>query len=418
MKRNWFLGDVLSQLYDRPRIWRGARDTRSLSDLAEALLSTAGEASGYQLATSLLEEYAKASEEEKLSFFIHLNEELEIDASHVAALASSYAEAPTTDGFKAFSEAAEPRRQELLRRLNQPEGATERLVAMRADLLRFRKSNPALARTDHDFRHLLRSWFNRGFLVARRITWDSPARILDKIVAYEAVHAIEDLDDLRRRIEPEDRRCFAFFHPSMPEEPLIFVEVALTLEISGSIDHLLRLDRAPKDAATATHAIFYSISNCQEGLAGISFGNLLIKQVVFEIAMELPSVTTFSTLSPIPGLKRWMDEAGFEAHSPKDYRDFAAQYLTEAKRKGGEPLDPVARFHLGNGAELHNVHPAADGSEKGLAQSGGAMVNYLYDLSKTERQHEAFATSGTVAASRAVLSMAAGARKKTEDTAA
>ena len=418
MKRNWFLGDVLSQLYDRPRIWRGSRDTRSLTDLADALLSTAAEPSGYQLATSLLEEYVKASDEEKLHFFKYLNEELEIDAAAVADLATAYAKAPTTDLYRQLSDAAEPRRQELLRRLNQPEGATERLVTMRADLLRFRKAHPGLARTDHDFRHLLRSWFNRGFLVARRITWDSPARILDKIVAYEAVHAIEDLDDLRRRIEPEDRRCFAFFHPSMPEEPLIFVEVALTLEISGSIDHLLRLDRTPKDPASATHAVFYSISNCQKGLAGISFGNLLIKQVVFEIAMELPSITTFTTLSPIPGLRSWMEAEGLEADTPEDYRALAAQYLTQAKRSSGQPLDPVARFHLGNGAELHNIHAAADTSDKGLAQSGGAMVNYLYDLARTERQHEAFATSGTIAASRAVQSLAAGPRKKKEETAA
>ncbi|MEM1233759.1 MAG: malonyl-CoA decarboxylase family protein [Pseudomonadota bacterium] len=417
MKRNWFLGEALSQLYARPRGWRAAKDARSLSDLADALLSTAGEASGYSLATTLLENYAKASDPEKLAFFNHLNEALEIDAESVSQIASAYAKTPSTKLFMELSEAAEPRRQELLRRLNQPEGATERLVGMRADLLRFSKAQPALARTDYDFGHLLRSWFNRGFLSARRITWDSPARILDKIVAYEAVHAIEDLDDLRRRIEPEDRRCFAFFHPSMPEEPLIFVEVALTLEISGSIDHLLRLDRIPKDPATATHAVFYSISNCQEGLAGISFGNLLIKQVVYEIAMELPGVTTFTTLSPIPGLRHWMADEGLEAESPEDFRTLAARYLTLAKRSNGQPLDPVARFHLGNGAELHNIHAAADGSAKGMAQSGGAMVNYLYDLEKTEKQREAFTTQGKVTTSRAVQAMISPRKRREETTA-
>ncbi|MEM1372973.1 MAG: malonyl-CoA decarboxylase family protein [Pseudomonadota bacterium] len=417
MRRNSFLGEALSQLSARPRAWRATKDTRSLSDLADALLSTAGEASGYSLATTLLETYAKASEGEKLAFFEHLNDALEIDATRVSELAAAYAKSPSTQLFKDLSEAAEPRRQELLRRLNQPEGATERLVAMRADLLHFRKAQPTLARTDHDFRHLLRSWFNRGFLSVRPITWDSPARILDKIVAYEAVHAIEDLDDLRRRIEPEDRRCFAFFHPSMPEEPLIFVEVALTLEVSGSIDHLLRLDRTPKDPATATHAVFYSISNCQEGLAGISFGNLLIKQVVYEIAMELPGVTTFATLSPIPGLRAWMKDGGHEAETPEDFRTLAARYLTSAKQPNGQPLDPVARFHLGNGAELHNIHAAADGSAKGRAQSGGAMVNYLYDLEKTERQHEAFAVHGKVATSRAVQAMISPRRRREEKTA-
>ncbi|MEM7295807.1 MAG: malonyl-CoA decarboxylase family protein [Pseudomonadota bacterium] len=420
MAQNWFLGDLLTQVFDvRPGRMRGVTDKRSLVELTEALLSAEGEVSGYRLAATLLERYAAASEDDKLIFFLHLNDALEIDAGEVARLAQEYADVPSTALFQQLSRASEPRRQELLRRLNQPSGATQALVAMRVDLLRLRKDHPELARTDYDFRHLLRSWFNRGFLVLRQIDWTTPARILDKIVAYEAVHRIDDLDDLRRRVEPDDRYCFAFFHPSMPEEPLIFVEVALTNAIPGSIDALLSEDREALDPSAATVAAFYSISNCQAGLAGVSFGNFLIKQVVSEIASGCPSVRTFATLSPIPGLVRWLEaeEVAPDALTSAELRGLAALYLTEAKREDGQPLDPVARFHLGNGAEVYDVHAGADASDRGRAQSGGAMVNYLYDISKTERHHEQFASTGKVTAARRVQSLAAAAKPvRTEAT--
>ncbi|MGX9354696.1 malonyl-CoA decarboxylase domain-containing protein [Roseobacteraceae bacterium S113] len=413
MRHTSFLGDLLTQVFDRPMWVRGGAETRSMRALAEALLSAEGEVSGTRLAASLLAQYMAADDDEKLDFFNYLNEALEIDPDQVVSLAASYGAAPSVEGFKALSLAAEPRRQELLRRLNQPPGATQMLVAMRVDLLRFQRAHPELARTDHDFVHLLRSWFNRGFLVLRQISWETPARILDKIVDYEAVHAIDDLDDLRRRLEPEDRRCFAFFHPSMPDEPLIFVEVALTAEVPGSIDALLSEERAALDPSAARVAVFYSISNCQKGLAGISFGNLLIKQVVSEIAAEVSGVETFVTLSPIPGLVTWLAHMDIApAHlSPDEYAQQAARYLLEAKRGDGLPRDPVARFHLGNGAEIHDIHAGADLSEKGVAQSGGAMVNYLYDLSRTERHHEDFASQGNVTASRKVQALAASAQR-------
>ncbi|WP_299351541.1 malonyl-CoA decarboxylase [uncultured Shimia sp.] len=432
MQRNWFLGDLLSQLFDRPgQIW-GKDDKRSITDLCEALLSAEGEVSGYQLASTVLDRYRAFDDAEKLGFFQYLNEALEFDAGRISELAGQYAEDRSIEAFQRLSKAAEPRRQELLRRLNQPTGATQALVAMRVDLLRFVKTHPELRRTDIDFVHLLRSWFNRGFLVLKQISWDTPARLLDKVVAYEAVHQISDLDDLRRRLYPPDRRCFAFFHPSMPDEPLIFVEVALTANVPGSIDDLLSEERAPLEADQARVAAFYSISNCQKGLAGISFGNLLIKQVAAELKHELPGLETFVTLSPIPGFSRWLaTQREIEDHAPlvedilagtatpQDLRMMAARYLLNAKREDGLPLDPVARFHLGNGAEVHDLHAEADTSANGMAQSGGAMVNYLYDLRHTERHHEEFAMHASVAAARSVQSLANAAltRKPKEKTA-
>jgi len=422
VRRNWVFGDLLSQLVERTgQVW-GNDDTRSLKDLCEAILSAEGEVSGYKLAATLLDRYRRSEDDEKLAFFNHLNDALDVDAECVAELAQNYANAPSPAAFKALSQAAEPRRQELLRRLNQPVGATDALVAMRVDLLRFVKSHPDLSRTDFDFVHLLRSWFNRGFLVLKQINWDTPARILDKIVAYEAVHRIDDFDDLRRRLNPSDRRCFAFFHPSMPDEPLIFVEVALTAGVPNSIAKLLEEDRDPIDPRQAKAAVFYSISNCQKGLAGISFGNLLIKQVVAELSMELPKLETFVTLSPIPRLNQWLESQSAQnelgstttpivsAEENDDVlRGLAAHYLLCAKRDDGSPFDPVARFHLGNGAEIHDIHAGADKSENGLAQSDGAMVNYLYDLRRTERNHEEFAKSGTIAATRAMQALASAA---------
>jgi malonyl-CoA decarboxylase len=313
--------------------------------------------------------------------------------------------------------ASEPDRQELIRRLNRLPGATEDLVRMRADLLRLGRKDPELKALDLDFQHLFQSWFNRGFLVLRPISWESPAHILEKIIAYEAVHAIDSWDDLRRRLEPADRRCFAFFHPSMPDEPLIFVEVALTKGIPNSVQALLREDREALAEEEADTAVFYSISNCQAGLASISFGNSLIKQVVSDLSTELTTLKTFVTLSPIPGLTRWLEEAdqdiAIDDSDPEQVRALAAYYLLHAKRSNGLPYDPVARFHLGNGAMVHAVHAEADISHKGQSQSLGTMVNYLYDLKSVSQNHEAFASQAEVISSSDVKSLASNAAKAT-----
>jgi len=403
MARATAVSEFLSGLFDRRWIGGDKLEAQPIEALCDALLSTGGQVSGRQIASAILRRYERLEADKKLAFFHHLNDALDLDATAVAELAARYQDEPTPAHFAALSKAAEPRRQELFRRLNQAEGATAALVRMRVDLLRLVKAHPELKRTDMDLTHLLRSWFNRGFLVLRQISWDTPASILEKIVAYEAVHEIQDWDDLRRRLHPPDRRCFAFFHPAMPDEPLIFVEVALTQEVPGSIQKVLAEDRAPLQIEEARTAVFYSISNCQRGLAGISFGNLLIKQVASELAQALPQLTTFVTLSPIPGLRKWTEGQDLPT---LPFDELAAHYLLEAKRSDGLPADPVARFHLGNGAAVLEVHADADASEKGDAQSYGVMVNYHYDLTQTEKNHEDFALQHSIATSKPIKAKA------------
>lgn len=407
------LADLLSTVFERRQRREAAAepDGRPLEELAGALVGSTGETSGLALAEEILTRFAALEDDGKRAFFRHLATEMNIAPEVVRATLDIYEQNPSKASYRAFMAASEPRRQELIRRLNRVPNATGALVRMRADLLRLGRGEPELEALDLDFRHLFASWFNRGFLVLRPISWESPAHILEKIIAYEAVHAIGSWDDLRRRLEPSDRRCFAFFHPSMPDEPLIFVEVALTKGIPGSVQALLAEDREAMPAEDATNAVFYSISNCQAGLASISFGNSLIKQVVSDLAAELSGLDTFVTLSPIPGLTKWLKQEGlsWDTENPEEMRATAARYLLTAKGKGGLPYDPVARFHLGNGAIVHAVHADADTSDKGRAQSGGAMVNYLYDLTKTAQNHEHFAATQEVVASAEVQTLAASA---------
>lgn len=408
------LADLLSTVFERRYgLGRPALDGRPVEALAADLLGAAGEVSGLALARQIFARYANADDPEKLLFFRHMAEDMTISADAVRAALEALEAEQSKASYRAFMAASEPPRQELIRRLNQLPGATRNLVQMRKDLLRLGQDDPKLQALDLDFRHLFASWFNRGFLVLRPINWESPANILEKITAYEAVHAIDSWEDLRRRLEPDDRRCFAFFHPAMPEEPLIFVEVALTKGVPGSIQKLLAEEREGIAAEDADTAVFYSISNCQEGLAGISFGNSLIKQVAADLSLELPDLKTFVTLSPIPGFSRWMNESEIDplALDTQALRAMAAHYLVSAKRDDGHPRDPVARFHLGNGARVHQVHAEADISEKGLRQSAGVMVNYLYDLAKVAQNHERYATSHSVVASSEVQAQNTKAKK-------
>ena len=287
---------------------------------------------------------------------------------------------------------------------------------------------------DRDFGHLFSTWFNRGFLVLRRIDWSTPANVLEKIIRYEAVHEIRDWNDLRARVDSPDRHCYAFFHPALVDEPLIFVEVALVKEIPGAIAPILDQTREHLDPTKATTAVFYSISNCQRGLAGVSFGNFLIKQVVEEISRELPNLATFVTLSPVPAFRAWLDgerasgssavltaadtdtlrllddpewpqqEAAREALAPV-LRAAAAYYFLVARTAKGRPVDPVGRFHLGNGARLERINVMGDLSPKGIAQAAGLMVNYRYVLPDIEKNHETFFGKGDVVASTAVKKM-------------
>lgn len=419
------LADLLSTIFERRR--RDSTDpddplqlsdNRSIEDLSSELISSSGEVSGLALARKILSLYETLELDQKLAYFQYLTKSMNIDPEAVRNALDEYEQGQNKAAYRSFMAAVEPPRQELIRRLNHVPGATGHLVRMRTDLLSLLPEHSELAPLDLDFRHLFASWFNRGFLVLRPISWQSPAHILEKIIAYEAVHAIDSWDDLRRRLEPKDRRCFAFFHPSMPDEPLIFVEVALTKGIPGSIQNLLAEDRDPLAATDADTAVFYSISNCQTGLASISFGNSLIKQVVSDLAAELAGIKTFVTLSPIPGLAKWVEEnkLRWRLNQPDEMRALAANYLLTAKRRGGLPFDPVARFHLGNGALVHAIHADADTSEKGLTQSGGTMVNYLYDLSLVTHNHEQYAKTHEVIASKEVKALASQGADQSAET--
>lgn len=385
-----------------------------LEDLCERLASGRGEATGLALAGRVLDRLEAMDDAARAEAFAMLAERFGPNRARLEAAVEAWRAAPEDDALaRAVHFSSEPRSQELVRRLNSPAGATARLVRLRAALLRALRENPRLEGLDRDFRHLFGSWFNRGFLRIQRIDWSTPAEVLEKIISYEAVHEIRGWDELRRRVAAPDRRLYAFFHPAMPSDPLIFVQVALTADIPDAIGPVLAEDRAPHPAEDARVAAFYSITNCHEGLRGVSFGAFLIKQVVEELSRELPRLRTFVTLSPIPGLRAWLaggaPELGDEARAamaaappaPDALARAAAVYLAEAKSRGG-PLDPVARFHLGNGAVLHRINAEADASERGMAASWGCMVNYLYDLDAIERNHEAFAGEGTIATAPAV----------------
>jgi malonyl-CoA decarboxylase len=277
---------------------------------------------------------------------------------------------------------------------------------MREDLLSAARSH-SLEQLDREFADVFESWFNAGFLELRRIDWSSPAAVLERIIRYEAVHSISGWDDLRRRVEPADRRCYGFFHPQMADDPLIFVEVALTDRLPSGIAQVIGEDRETIDPHEADCAIFYSISNCQEGLRGIPFGNFLIKQVVGLLKQELPQLSRFATLSPVPGFAKWLAREGIDGSSlkPEQLRSAAARYLVHGRKANGAVLDPVGRFHLGNGARLEAIHTEADLSPKGLRESHGVMVNYLYDLDEIEANLLALSELDTVATSERVLEL-------------
>lgn len=434
---NAYLTDLLQSIADRSRRWFSrnfdyAASTGTTPELlAQALLSTRGEASGVALARVIVDRWDHMNKDERLNWFSMLADDFGPSVSTLQAAVDAWMADHSPITASKLHAAAEPRRQELLRRINLAPNGTATLVKMREFLLLHINGDPGLNAVDADFAHLFGSWFNRGFLLLHRIDWSSPADILERIIRYEAVHEIRNWNDLRGRLKPVDRRCFAFFHPQMPDEPLIFVEVALTKGMPAEIGGLLAEDRTALADSEADTAVFYSISNTQAGLKGISFGNFLIKQVVEELLRELPGLRTFVTLSPIPGFAVWLagqvkpssdnepakidgallaalSEPGW--HMNPETRDHvqpaleraAATYLLKAKSGGGKPADPVARFHLHNGARLERINYCGDISTKGLKQSHGMMVNYLYDLDLIEQNHELYSNACEVAASGTV----------------
>jgi malonyl-CoA decarboxylase len=433
LSTNW-LERLWSSIADRGRDYANVPATslpagERARRLAEALLSGRGEASGAALARELVEALNALPQADRLAFCRHIAAGFTPDEAALREAVEAWLADPTPERAALLSNAAEPPRQELLRRMNQAQGGTAALVGLRQEILGVLRKQPELAPLDSDLRHLFASWFNRGFLDLRRIDWNTPAAVLEKLLVYEAVHEIQGWTDLRRRLAA-DRRCFAFFHPALPGEPLIFVEVALVKGLAFAVAPLLAPDTDEKAQETRAHeadtAIFYSISNCQEGLRGVSFGNFLIKQVVEELKQELPRIDQFATLSPVPGFRRWLDRQADGPEPPLDTGSFAAlsepatweteaagaalaapltrlcaRYLTETE-PGRGPGDPVARFHLGNGARLERINWRGNVSPRGLQESYGVMVNYLYDPDTIEKNHEAYATGGVVARSASV----------------
>ncbi|HET7200912.1 MAG TPA: malonyl-CoA decarboxylase [Burkholderiales bacterium] len=397
------------------------RAARRAITLCHALMSERGEVSGARIAREALGAYQTLDEPALWVFFDLLVKEFSPDPGIVGRVADAYRQDPSQANLIRLQQAVEPPRQELFRRLNMASGGTGVLVEMRRRLLNALAERPHYAGIDADLGHLLNSWFNRGFLVLQRIDWRTPALVLEKLIRYEAVHEIQGWPDLHRRLEA-DRRCYAFFHPALPDEPLIFIEVALTRGMSSRVQPLLDLESPVADPSAANCAIFYSITNCQEGLRGVSFGNLLIKQVAEDLGREFPRLKTFATLSPIPGFRRWLamiskdqPEVGallarldtgrwFDDHAAatdmqRQLVRLCAYYLLHAKQ-GLDPLDPVARFHLGNGARLEKLNWLGDISTMGMRRSAGLMVNYVYRLEDVERNHEAYARDRRVVAAR------------------
>jgi malonyl-CoA decarboxylase len=448
-----FFGDMIQTIASRGRqllslappgeLRAAARPERAeLEALCERLIAGRGEASGMALASIILDRWTALPQADRVAFMTTLLNRFGPDEARLQAAIDAYRAAPSAASARELHEAAEPRRQEVIRRLNLAPDGVGALVRMREDLLRMLPERPELAAVDADFAHLFSSWFNRGFLILKPIDWSTPANVLEKIIRYEAVQEIHDWDELRRRVEPSDRRCFAFFHPQLADEPLIFVEVALTTSISESVGELLDEDRAPIRAEEATAAVFYSISNCQDGLRGVSFGNFLIKQVVADLQADLPDLATFVTLSPVPGFAAWLaaerakpasealDGEEMTALAAMDDRNWtddpalverlrpaltraAAWYLAKARNSRGAAADPVARFHLGNGARLERINFLADRSPRAARQAHGMMVNYLYELDDIETNHEAFVGRGEVIASSSVNRLLRGARAAT-----
>lgn len=417
---------------------------RRLLGRCRKLMSERGEAAGASLARETFELYDELDRNHQEAFFRALLRDFSPDPKKVLGAAQRYLETQSFESLIRLSEIAEPPRQELLRRLNRLPGGTGQIVRMRERLLDALKGNPELAAVDWDFHHLLSSWFNPGFLKVVRVDWQTPAALLEKIIQHEAVHEIQGWNDLHRRLE-RDRRCFAFFHPTLPEEPLIFVEVALVEDLPDAILPLIDIQSNSGDPARAGVAVFYSISNCQPGLRGVSLGNFLIKQVVDVLSAEFPRLKRFCTLSPVPGFAAWLSalehetvarqspnllravlavakelgpDPGKAAADPaaamkrldpvkNELMALCASYLVRPGAGDAVTPDPVARFHLNNGARLERLNWGADLSKKGLRQSLGMMVNYVYERRAIERNHERF-ISGQVTASRQVRSLALG----------
>ena len=372
---------------------------KDINKAADSVMSSSGEVSSIVFAEHLLHLINDQTDEELLVFLNYLLTEYDIDTESLLENVKAYQSEKNQDNLNLISSSSEPKWIELFRRLNAAPAGTHKLIKLREKIkYLLTMGNLELESLDEGLLRLFKYWFNPSFLVLEKIDWSTPANVLEKIIEYEAVHEINSWDDLRARLAPSDRQCFAFFHPLIPEDPLIFVEVALTNKIPETIAEVIRIERDEIENDQINTAVFYSISNCQNGLSGISFGNFLIKKVAHKLRQEIDGLDNFLTLSPLPGLMRWLENnapLAYERCKNKTIEDNdliqkTIKYLTESNRNDGLPNDPVARFHLGNGAILKQININGDLSKKGLDQSNGVMVNYLYDLDTVERNHELF----------------------------
>ncbi len=398
---------------------------QELLDLSYDLISHKGLASGIALARQVVSHYSKLNKKEKLTYFNKLTNITQVDIQEIKARAEELYKNPGPETREKLNKSLKTKCQKLFSRMNMAPGGTKAIVRLREDLLEFLPKHPKLKPLDVDLRTLLTTWFNPGFLVLEKIDWDTEASILEKIIRYETVHNIGNWNDLKQRLV-DNRRCFAYFHPALEDEPLIFVEVALTKGIACSVQNILN------DSATDVKrdtAIFYSINNCQRGLKRIPLGNFLIKMVAMKINIENPDIKTFSSLSPVTGFSVWLKSILEDEKNPlfdktrktlqlvlnpgwhkdskqvkklhKPLMQACAYYLIHVKR-GDKPLNPVARFHFGNGAELYRINWMGNNSAHGLADSFGIMVNYLYDLKNMEYNHENYMVNGGLAISKSV----------------
>ena len=400
---------------------------QKLLELSYDLISHKGQVSGIALARQIVSRYDELKEQEKLEYFRELVKITEVDIQEIKVRAEELYKNPGPETRESLNKSLKTKCQKLFSRMNMAPNGTRAIVQLREDLLKFIPTFSELKPLDVDLRMLLTTWFNPGFLVLKKIDWDTEASVLEKIIRYETVHNIDNWNDLKQRLV-NNRRCFAYFHPALDDDPIIFVEVAFTKGIANSVQTILNDSNDSK----LNTAIFYSINNCQRGLKGIPLGNFLIKMVSTEIAGEYHSIKTFSSLSPVTGFAKWLKtelesgssslfgndrellkqalKQGWQKNTKlsgqlkKPLMKACAHYLINEKRNG-KPLNPVARFHFGNGAGLYRINWMGNNSAHGMADSFGIMVNYLYNLKTIESNHESYMIDGKLTISKSVKNL-------------
>ena len=384
--------------------------SKGIKELASDIIDSSNNITRVQSAKEFFRSIDNLSDHEFKKLMVHLRDERDINIERVKLAIKAYDDDNSEKNYTALQRANVSERKILFRKLNSFNESTTYLVKLRERILSSSSKNQSYKKIDNDLKTLFFDWFNRGFLVLKPIDWNTPASILEKIIKYESVHQINNWKELRDRINSLDRRCFAFFHPAMGNEPLIFVEIALTSELPENIDQILNTTRPTNNTNKLNKAIFYSISNCQRGLDGISFGNYLIKDVVRYIQTEIPSIREFFTLSPVPDFMDWIKINNNDFYrdlnsnlsvetireNKKSLEDLVRRYLLVTNRKDKKPNDSVTRFHIGNGASMYQINFLADTSENALKHGCSFMINYRYDISKIKRNQEMYAANGKI----------------------